>query len=439
MIKDEIIKQLGSVVKNLTSENIEVQLETPEIADHGDYSSNVALVLAKKLGKNPRELAESISLEIAPRSLDPRDQRRNRKLEILDKVQPAGPGFINFWVAKDLLLETTLKFPQDRLSSLNLNSDQKIMVEYAHPNTHKELHIGHMRTLITGEALARIFESTGATVFRANYQGDIGPHVAKAIWGLKKIMEEESLIFEAVEKWPNHDKAHLLGKGYARGSKDYEANKLEIDTLNTKLYNQAESVMGVYKRTRQWSLDYYEEFYKRFYTKFDKLFFESEMVVPGKKIVEENIGKIFEVDEGAIVFKGEKYGLHTRVFVTSVGNPTYEGKEMGNGVAEWEAFHFDHKVHVVGSEQASYFQVVFKALELLDPEKFKDKQRHLSMGMVQLIGRKMSSRTGEILRADDLIDDVKAGVDELIKIGSLEEGKSEAVEAIAVAAVKYSA
>ncbi len=163
------------------------------------------------------------------------------------------------------------------------------------------------------------------------------------------------------------------------------------------------------------------------------------MVEPGKKIVEENVGRVFEKANGAIIFPGEKYGLHTRVFVTQNGNPTYEGKEMGNAFAENKAFPFDLKIHVVGSEQAGYFQVVFKALELLDPEKFAAKQHHLSMGMVSLVNRKMSSRTGDILRVDWLLDQVKGKVEELMKEGRIEtEEKSKVAEQIAIGAVKYS-
>jgi arginyl-tRNA synthetase len=316
---------------------------------------------------------------------------------------------------------------------------KKIMVEYAHPNTHKEMHIGHMRTLITGEALSRIFEASGATVFRANYQGDIGPHVAKALYGIEILMKERGLALAEVEKWNNTAKAHFLGEGYVRGNKDYEAEKEVIDSINTKLYQKDSSIQSLYEKTRGWSLDYYEDFYKRFYTHFDKLFFESEVAQAGKRIVEENVGKVFRVENGATIFPGEHYGLHTRVFITQAGNPTYEGKEMGNAEAEYKAFPFDLKMHIVASEQAGYFQVVFKALDLIDPEKFVGRQHHLSMGMVTLTDRKMSSRTGDVLTVDWLIDQVRARVEKLATEGKISSEKvDETIEMITIGAIKYS-
>ncbi len=501
----QVIKgALRQALKKFGLTDVNVQLEHPVQEEHGDYATNIALIAAKHLAaaclsadrarqdvkKPPMEIAESIAQEL------------QKKLSKDIKISIAKPGFINFTLSQSLLLEKT----QELLSldkmfrPVGKRSGQKIMVEYAHPNTHKEMHIGHMRTLITGEAICRLLEATGSQVFRANYQGDIGPHVAKALWGIKKLMQERDLMidtgnwkleFEAgkskagdqssniklqdqassikpqasknVANWSSKDKAHFLGEGYVRGNKDYEAHKDEIDQLNTSLYlhiaghsresenlpvgrqgqilNQVEddNIGRLYQITRRWSLDYYDNFYQRFYTTFDRLFFESEMVEEGKRIVKENLGKVFVQDNGAIIFSGEKYGLHTRVFITQAGNPTYEGKEMANAYAEYNAFPFDLKIHVVASEQAGYFQVVFKALELIDPEKFENKQHHVSMGMVQLADRKISSRTGDILTVDWLIDQVKERIESMVQEGKIEaEDRDKVTEQVAIGAIKYS-
>jgi arginyl-tRNA synthetase len=440
-MQEELKKVLEKAIADLGVEGVPVILDRPADPKHGDYSSNVALVAAKKLGKSPREVAEILAKSIGHRA----------KSSGVEKVEVAGAGFINFYLSTEYLLsqlQTILE--NDIFVPTGLLKGKKIMVEYAHPNTHKEMHIGHMRTLITGQAIARILEANGATVFRANYQGDIGPHVAKAMWGIEKLMTERKLTLQTVSAWPNNEKAHFLGEGYALGSQEYEENKDEIDGINTELYQLATETKGaketnetkvwdMYKLTRQWSLDYYNDFYKRFYTKFDELFFESDMVSPGKDIVMENIGKVFRKENGAIIFPGEDYGLHTRVFITQAGNPTYEGKEMGNAFAEEKAFPFDLKVHIVASEQAGYFQVVFKALELIDPEKFKEKQHHVSMGMVTLTDRKMSSRTGDVVTVDWLLDEVKKKVDELFSGDRvMQDEKQDIAEQVTIAAVKHS-
>ncbi len=458
-IKQQIITAISEIVP----EDLPVNLDHPVQEEHGDYASNIALIAAKYAKKPPMEIAESLAKQLL------------HKLSKDIKILVAAPGFINFTLPENLLLEkmqATLA-GEYAFQPGSKRVGKKVMVEYAHPNTHKEMHIGHMRTLITGEAICRLLEATGARVFRANYQGDIGPHVAKAIWGIKKIMAEKGLELAEVEGWTDKDKAHFLGEGYVRGSQEYEANKEEIDQLNSDLYvyihrhsgdppaggdsrisnnerswtpfdfaqgkSQDDNIGRLYQTTRRWSLDYYEDFYQRFYTTFDRLFFESEMVQEGKRIVKENLGKVFVEDNGAIIFSGEKYGLHTRVFITQAGNPTYEGKEMANGFAEYKAFPFDLKIHVVGSEQAGYFQVVFKALELIDPEKFAAKQHHISMGMVNLTDRKMSSRTGEILRVDWLIDQVKERIEKLVAEGKIAaEDRERVTEQVAIGAIKYS-
>jgi len=320
----------------------------------------------------------------------------------------------------------------------SLYKGKKIMIEYAHPNTHKELHIGHLRTLILGESLSRIFEAVGARVFRVNYQGDIGPHVAKSIWGTEKILKAKGLSIEKVDsKYSLIEKAKLLGEGYVKGVGEYEDNKDEIDAINNKIYQKDEKIDAVYQKTRQWSLDYYDLFYKQFATKFDRFYFESEVYEKGKSIVLDNIGKVFEKSEGAIIFDGEKYGLHKRVFITKDGNPTYEAKDMALAPLQLGDFAFDQNIHVVANEQKGYFEVVFKALEIIDP-KLKGREFHLSMGMVNLVGKKISSRKGEIQRVNELTDKVKQKLSPLINEKIEKDEKDKVAEKTTIGAIKYS-
>ena len=404
-----------------------IVLESPDDAQHGDFSTNVAFVSAPALKKAPHDIAQLLV-----------EKLKESHPDIIEKVEVASAGFVNIWMKESALVESLNEFEKDPIpvSAHPELAGKKILIEYAHPNTHKEMHIGHMRTLIVGEALARIMTAAGAKVFRANYQGDIGPHVAKALWGIKKIMAEQSVTLKKVTRWSAQKQAHFLGEGYVRGNQEYGANEKEIDALNAALYARNSPDQKLYETTREWSLAYYDEFYKHFYTRFDRLFFESEMVECGTEIVKNNIGKIFIEDEGAVIFPGEKYDLHRRVFITKNGNPTYEGKEMCNAQKEYEAFPFDRKIHVVANEQAGYFTVVFKALELIDPKKFKGTQEHVLMGMVNLTDRKMSSRTGDILTVDWLIDQVKARVRYLAKEREFENVQT--VEEVTIGAIKYS-
>lgn len=437
-VTDQLKQTVFEAVKAAYPEikiNLEdIALEHPAAEEHGDYSSNIALKLVRQLKTNPQEISEKIvSIIQSSSSVKKKRSRFLDRREInIDSVEAKG-GFINFKLSQEWLIGEMGKIGEigelrEKYGQNEALKNKKIMVEFAHPNTHKELHIGHMRTLITGEALARILEANGAKIFRANYQGDIGPHVAKAIWGTQQLLTKRKMSWAEAEKLSLKEKAHLLGEGYVEGNK--EENKGEIDGLNTKLYQKDPSVKDVYQQTRKWSLDYYNAFYTRFSTKFDKLYFESGVAEAGKKIVLENVPKIFEKSDGAVVFPGEKYGLHTRVFVTTDGNPTYEAKDMALAPAQFADFAFDWCVHVVANEQAGYFKVIIKALELIDP-KFEGKESHLSMGMVQLVGQKISSRTGVLVTVDGLLDEVKNLLKEHTK-------NEEILEAATIGAVKYS-
>jgi len=439
-IKERLIAELHLVVKSLGGDFVPI-VEFPADLGHGDFTTNAGMILAGKLGRKPMEVAEEIVRNLKSQKGDYKESPLQiSNIKMINRIDVVRPGFINFWLAKDFLYtELNRLIYRDVLNISTDLTDKRIIVEYGHPNTHKEIHIGHMRTLITGEALVRIFEAAGARVFRANYQGDIGPHVAKALYGISRILEEKGLVIADLRNWTDREKAHFLGAGYVRGNKDYEEHKEKIDEINKRLYEKDDSIMPLYEKTRQWSLDYYDDFYKRFYTKFDKLFFESEVAERGKKIVEENTGKVFVKDNGAIIFPGEKYGLHTRVFITQGNNPTYEGKEMGLAYEQYAAFPFDKNIHVVANEQKGYFEVVIKALEVIDPEKFKGREHHLSMGMVQMLDRKMSSRTGDILTVDWLIDEVRSRVNDLITEQKISAEEVDRVtEQIAIGAIKYS-
>jgi arginyl-tRNA synthetase len=410
-VQDKIKK----IIAEAAGANInQVKLEHPELEQFGDYSTNIALAL-----KGGRKLADEIAGKI-------------KKDELIEGVNVAGPGFINITLSKKYLIGEMEKIKPagDGYGKSDLMKGRKMMVEFAHPNTHKELHIGHMRTLITGEAISRILSNAGATVFRANYQGDIGPHVAKAIWGTTELLRERKMSWDDAEKLEPLARAHLLGEGYIRGNQDYEEKKKEIDGLNSKIYAGDLEIKEIYERTRRWSLVYYDIFYSRFGTKFDRLFFESEVAAEGKQLVQQNTPRVFEVSEGAVIFDGEKYGLHKRVFITKDGNPTYEGKEMALAYLQYKTFPFDTVIHVVANEQTGYFQVVIKALELIDPI-FSGREFHLSMGMVNLVGRKMSSRTGEIMTVDGMLDEVRLNLPVKTEDGHISE-------VITLGAVKYS-
>jgi arginyl-tRNA synthetase len=395
-------------------------LYIPENSGFGDYSSNSPLQLAKQnLGK-PEQSAQEIANSILEKLGHP---------HYLERIEVRGPGFLNFFLSEEALVKGLMEPLKKKKET-----GKRIIVEYADPNTHKEFHIGHLRTLTVGESIARLLEFEGNDVFRINYGSDIGPTVAKALWGIKKLTQK----YQEIKNGSLKEKAKFLGEAYAFAHKAYESDegvKKEIDELNQKIYARDPSIADLWDETKEWSLAYFDSLFSRAGVEFDRRVNESEIDEEGKKATLENIGKVFEEDDGAVIFRGENHGLHTRVFINSRGHPNYEAKEMGLIKKYEEIFPFDRLIILSDHQQASFHQVVQKAIELVNPH-LLGKRHHLSYGYVSLTSGKMSSREGNVVTAEDLIDQVKEAIKQSFE-GKLDLADLE-LEKIAIGAIKFS-
>lgn len=423
MIVLELTKAVGKAMQSLGIEKQEVTLEHPAELSHGDYSTNVALVCAKSLKQKPREAAEQIVRYI-----------ELQKIPDVEKVEVAGPGFINFHLSKEFFIEAVKGIDTDFGRNKNLTG-KKVMVEYTDPNPFKEFHIGHLMSNAIGESISRLIEFQGAEVKRACYQGDVGLHVAKALWGA---LQESANV-----RLPGIGTGVFWGQAYVLGSEKYETDphaKKEIEEVNKKVYDRSdETINKLYDQGREVSLLIFDTIYKRLGTTFDYSFFESETGAFGKKIVEEFLGKgVFEKSDGAIIFPGEKHGLHTRVFINSQGLPTYEAKELGLAKIKYGAYPYDQSIVITANEINEYFKVLLCALHLIFPELAK-KTKHLSHGMLRLPSGKMSSRKGNVITGEGLITQVEKLVQERLKERDMPESEKEKVaEMVAIGAIKYS-
>lgn len=414
-VKNAVRAVYGQI--NLPDFSIEVS-ENPE---HGDYATNVALVLAKVLKKPPMEIAVEIS---------------NQLPLISYRTEAAPPGFINFFLSDQDLIKRLSRLLQKGVESeIPEWKRKKVMMEFTDPNPFKEFHIGHLYSNIVGEALCRILESVGAKVRRANYQGDVGLHVAKAVFGIRCKLQSGGISFEDLAKKSFEERMRFLGESYVLGAKVFEEGeeaKAEMTDLNKKIFAGVPEIKYIYTRGRAWSLEYFEKIYKRLGTKFDFYYFESKVGKIGEKLVREWLKKgVFEESEGAIVFPGEKYGLHRRVFINSQGLPTYEAKELGLAPVKFKDFRYDRSIIITGSEIVDYFKVLLEALRQIYPE-LALKTTHIAHGMVRLQEGKMSSRTGDVIRAEELLDEMAERVKKASGAGG------NLAESIGVGAVKYS-
>jgi arginyl-tRNA synthetase len=425
-IRAQLHDLIQESVKEIGLEVTDFDLSHPPSAAMGDYSTNAALLGAKQAGKNQRELAEEVITKL-----------RNANSEWIDRVEVAGPGFINFYLQPDYFvakLKETLS--EDFNLSLNTSlSGKKVMVEFTDPNPFKEFHIGHLYSNSVGESIARLLEASGAEVKRANYQGDVGLHVAKAVWGMGRQLTDNNQQLTDITPFAVEDRAKWLGEAYALGAAAYEEDavaKDEIIQINRQVYEEDPEVHELYMAGRQWSLDYFEMIYARLGMKFDYYYFESKAGPRGLEIVKEFLSKgVFKESQGAVIFPGEDHGLHTRVFINSLGLPTYEAKELGLAFTKEHDFPFDISISVTGNEINEYFKVLIKALSLIKPE-LAEKIRHISHGMVRLPEGKMSSRKGNVLTGEWLLNEAKS------RLRTSYPGMGEeTLEIVAVGAVKW--
>ncbi len=398
-------------------------IEYPAEMSHGDYATGIALKYAKQLGKNPRDLAQEIVTKLGA-------------IDGVEKVEIAGPGFINFTLAPEAVAAGLEEARSDsNWGKNNSLTSETIMVEYSQPNPFKEFHVGHLMGSVIGESLSRLIESSGAKVIRVNYQGDVGLHVAKAIHGMQVMLTQTTLsdFKETI------DKAQFLGASYAAGAHAYETNpevKEQIDTLNKIIYEKSnQEVSNLYDWGKHASLEHFEDIYKILGTNFDHYFFESETGPIGTQIVVAH-PEIFPESDGARIFKGEEYGLHTRVFINAKGLPTYEAKELGLEKLKKELHPETTKLIIeTANEITEYFKVIKTALGLIYPE-IAAELVHVSHGIMKLPTGKMSSRTGSIITGESLISELSEAAK-----GRASESRAEdhdlLAQQIAVGAIKY--
>ena len=401
-------------------------LDQPELSLHGHYATNVALTLSKDANVSPKDCAQKLieSLVI-----------KNHK-EIA-KVELAGPGFINIFLSNGAIEEYVSEY-QDNFEVFPARNES-VLCEYTDPNCFKSFHVGHLMANTIGEAVSRLYAMAGYEVTRVCYPSDIGRNVAMGVWG---VMQRKDQIPDGSVSL--REKALFLGDCYADANKSFETSeqaKEDIIKVNQAIYaGSDEEVMRIYNLGRKWSLDYFDELYKMLGTTFNNFIYESEVSEPGIKIVREFLKKgLFEESEGAIVYKGEQDGLHTRVFINQKGLPTYEAKDLGNYEKKLELLpKASFYVVVTANEQNEYFKVVNTVAKKIHSE-LEGRLVHIGHGLMRLPEGKMSSREGNVIEAEDLIGTVKEKVKE--KMSDLilgDDEKENVIKDIAIGAIKFS-
>ena len=430
---EKIRAQLTAIIEKVFGvTGVAVELMPAPEGTGADFATNVAMRLAKPVGKAPREVAEDLRRELAA---------SGGLMGVEATV--AGPGFLNFRLGLAELKRQADEVVSRLGAAEGLVQDyagKMVVAEFSDPNPFKVLHVGHLYTSVVGEAISRLLECAGAKVARANFGGDVGLHVGKTLWAVRERGYQPADL--TIER---------IAECYVEGTRAYEENeaaKAEITRLNKVLYVIAERGEGeaaeaegevagaasadeaemaddkelaqLYWRGRELSYEYFKEFYARIGVKFDKFYPESTVAGRGLEEVRGHLGTVYEESDGAVVYRGEKVGLHTRVFINREGVPTYEAKDVGLLFTKWDDWKFDESVVITGNEQKDYMRVVLASVREYAPE-LVERTQHLTHGLVKLAGNvKMSSRKGNFIKAVDVLD----GVEELLR----REGRAKSEE-----------
>jgi len=403
--------------------NVPFVLEWPGDLAHGDFATNAALAASKQLGKNPREIADDLVAKLSE-SLG----------EEIQHIEAAGPGFVNITLSRARITNEVANASAmgSEWGKGNARAGERVAFEYSCPNPFKQMHAGHLMSTVIGEAGSRLLENQGARVLRDTYGGDVGPHVAKALWALKRKDIAEPTSKEV-------DDAYVQG---ARAYEESEEAKAEIDTLNTTLYvalakedaersEEERVLLETWRHGRDACLEANQGVWDALGTRFDYVIHESETTPIGKQVVTDALSRgIFVESEGAVIYEGEKKGLHTLVFLTSRGNPTYEAKDIGLAFLKEERMGpLDASYITTASEQSGHFAVFLAALEEIAPE-LAHKTSHVPHGFLKLSTGKMSSREGNVVTAAGLIEDI-------VEKASEKNEDPLIAQAVAIGAIKY--
>ena len=439
-IEKSVVEEI--IRKFLAEEGIEdPQLEFRQIPFSGEWGLAVPLFpVAAQVARSGKkvnvpqyaqELAEDIKAELSELLLD---------FSHIDAVK----GYLNLYFSTSVyarrVVETILdQGPEYGQQSVDAGT---VMVEYSQPNTHKAFHVGHLRNVILGGSVCRILEFAGYKVIRANYLGDIGLHVVKWMWNYLKNHRGEE---------PDQNKTHWMNQIYEEADRLFQEpeNEAEVRELYARWNNKDPDVVALWKKTREWSLEGFNQIYDQLGEKFDRIYFESEVEEPGVELVERLIKKgiaqdprpeepVF-IDLDAIAGTENEYRV--LVVLRSDGSSLYATKDLPLAIKKFKDYDLDRSIYVIDVRQSLYLKQVFKTLEILGYA-WADKLYHLAYDLVNLPGNvTMSSREGTVVLFDDLVAEATLRAREIVeqKNPELSEAAMDAIaEAVALGALKYS-
>ncbi len=418
------IKEIIEKVIREVCETESFSVERPSDETKGDFACNVAMVLAKTADKNPRQLAEEIVEKL----------KKGKELELvidLEKIEVAGPGFINFWVREEYLSLAMGLAGSDYWGKSEFMKGKKVLVEYSSPNIAKRFSVGHLRSTIIGNALYNLYKASAAKMTDDNHLGDWGTQFGMIV----AAVEEENLDISNMS-------VGELEELYVRFNKRIADNpdlKDKAREAFLRLEQGDQNARKIWQLSVDVSMKEFVEIYKKLDVSFENMFGESvyEAQMPGiiADLKEKKIA--VEGERGAYIIKFEKDGkeyMSPAMLLKSDGTTTYLTRDL----ATIEKRLFDDKlksdlyIYEVGSEQKLHFRQVFETAKLLWPKETENVQfRHVAHGLLTLPEGKMSTRKGNTIKLEDLINKAGDEAREFVKSEDID------VEVMAINAIKY--
>ncbi len=456
-IENEIFKAVKVAVKELYGQEVAdsmVQIQKTKSTFEGNLTV-VVFPFLKISKKKPEDTAQEIGEYLK--------QNCSNVVADFNVVK----GFLNLciapaaWVALLNTINAEAKFGEKPVTE----NSPLVMIEYSSPNTNKPLHLGHVRNNLLGWSLAQIMEANGNKVIKTNIVNDRGIHICKSMlawlkWGNGETPETsgkkgDHLIgdyYVAFDKHYREEIAELKAQYIKEGMEEEAATEKakaeaplikEAHEMLVKWENNDPEVRALWEKMNNWVYAGFDETYKMMGVGFDKIYYESNTYLEGKKKVEEGLekGLFFRKDDNSVWADLTNEGLDQKLLLRSDGTSVYMTQDIGTADLRFKDFPIDKMIYVVGNEQNYHFQVLSILLDRLGFKWGKDLV-HFSYGMVELPNGKMKSREGTVVDADDLMEamitDARKTSDELGKFNDMtEEEKQEIARMVGLGALKY--
>lgn len=441
-IKATIASGILSVLKDdFQLENAAPEVQPTKDGFEGDFTV-VIFPLVKLLKKSPDEIGKELGGRL---------QERLDFVESFNVVK----GFLNLKIKDEHLLEDFRQGIENLRQKPQRN--ETVMVEFSSPNTNKPLHLGHIRNNLLGWSVSQILQEDGYDVIKTQIINDRGIHICKSMLAWEKSGRKETPENSGMKG------DHLVGKYYVEFDKAYKeearalqekglsedkakrqaASILEAQEMLVKWEQNDEAVRNLWREMNAWVYAGFNETYRRLGVSFDQIQYESETYLLGKDLIQKGLdeGVFYRREDGSVWVDLADEGLDQKLLLRADGTSVYMTQDLGTAVQRFEQNEITQLIYTVGNEQDYHFQVLFKILKKLG-YKWADSLYHLSYGMVELPEGKMKSREGNVVDADDLMQEMyetaKAKAQELGKMEGLSEVQKEAsYETIGLGALKY--